>query len=171
MAISVNEVAVPLPDPALENADWADAFQLEVPKQFETARAAAEATFQNFPGWTKPLLRLRNWVVQPLGLKTADRVSTRDTLSFFPVLSETQSRVVGGFDDSHLDFRVVVDLAPSGTECQRIKLTTLIRRHNPIGKAYLLAVTPFHRAIIRGTLERMAKQQKAPDLQVKDNSG
>ena len=30
----------------------------------------------------------------------------------FPVLSETPERLVAGFNDHHLDFRVVVDVLP-----------------------------------------------------------
>lgn len=155
MAVAVEEVAVRLPDPALDGADWADAYEAETARPFPTARAAAEAMVRAFPAWTMPLLLLRNLVVLPLGLKGADRVPGRDMVGIFPVVSETSSRFVGGFDDRHLDFRVIVELSAVGPERQRIKLTTVIRRHNLAGRAYLATVMPFHRAIIRGALRRL----------------
>lgn len=156
MGITVEEVAVRLPNPALEGADWADAYEAETARPFPTARAAAEAMVCAFPAWTMPLLFLRNLVVLPLGLKGADRAPGRDKVSIFPVVSETSSRFVGGFNDRHLDFRVIVELSPTGPERPRVKLTTVIRRHSLAGRAYLAAVMPFHRAIIRGALRKLA---------------
>ncbi|QPC86562.1 DUF2867 domain-containing protein [Mesorhizobium sp. NBSH29] len=155
MTVSVDTVPVRLPDPALEGADWADAYTAETARPFDTARLAAEAMVRAFPAWTKPLLLLRNLVVLPLGLKGANRLPRRDMVGIFPVVSETPARFVGGFDDRHLDFRVIVDLSPAGPERQRIKLTTMIRRHNIAGRVYLAAVMPFHRAIIRSALKRL----------------
>ena len=155
MAVVAKEVAVRPPNPALDGAYWADAYEIETARPFPTARVATEAMVRAFPAWTMPLLILRNLVVLPLGLKGADRLQGREMVGIFPVVSEMPSRFVGGFDDHHLDFRVIVELSLAGPDRQRIKLTTLIRRHNRTGRAYLAAVLPFHRAIIRGTLRRL----------------
>ncbi|MCT7377745.1 DUF2867 domain-containing protein [Chelativorans salis] len=154
-AALVRDVEANLPDPALADADWADAYEIETAKPFASAREAAECTVSAFPLWTMPLLLLRNIIVLPLGLKGADRGFDRDMVGIFPVVVDTPGRFVGGFDDKHLDFRVAVDLAEVG-ERQRIRLTTVIRRHNLAGRAYLRAVMPFHRAIIRGALAKLA---------------
>lgn len=65
------------------------------------------------------------------------------------MISQTPERVVLGFDDKHLDFRLVVD--STGGE---ITGTTLIRTHNLLGRAYLAAVLPFHHLIVRAMLRR-----------------
>jgi hypothetical protein len=155
MAVAIREVLARLPDPALAGADWADAYQVETPLLFPTARAGAEAIVRCFPAWTMSLLLLRKLVVLPLGLKGGDRVRGLDMVGIFPVASETPARLVGGFDDRHLDFRVIVELSSAGPERQRIKLTTVVRRHNRTGRTFLAAVMPFHRAIIRRALRRL----------------
>ncbi len=100
---------------------------------------------------------MRNRVVAPFGLKTPapTRTSTADTIGIFPVLSETPSRVVAGLDDTHLDFRVVVDVVaePSG---RRVTATTLVLTHNLLGRLYLRIILPFHRLIARTMLRQVA---------------
>jgi hypothetical protein len=155
MATLVYDVTANLPDPALAEADWADAYEAEAATPFASARAAAEAVVRAFPRWVLPLLVLRNLVVLPLRLKGAERRPGRDMVGIFPVVSETPARFVGGFDDRHLDFRVIVDLFDAGSGRQRVRLKTVIRRHNLAGRAYLQAVLPFHRAIIRRALARV----------------
>ena len=68
------------------------------------------------PRWVETLLSLRNALVAPFGLKTsgAGEHAAGGLIGIFPVLSETPDRLVAGFNDHHLDFRVVVDVATSG---------------------------------------------------------
>ena len=59
-------------------------------------------------------------------------------IGLFPVLSETPGQLIAGFDDHHLDFRVVVDVAPvDGSRNQEVTATTLVLTHNCVGRAYL----------------------------------
>ena len=71
------------------------------------------------------------------------------------MLSETPERLVAGFDDHHLDFRVVVDVAASG-EGQEVTATTLVRTNNWLGRAYLAIILPFHRLVVRSLLRQVA---------------
>ncbi len=81
--------------------------------------------------------------------------SAGGAIGIFPVLSETPDRLVAGFDDHHLDFRVVVDVAASG-QGQQVTATTLVRTHNLFGRAYLAVILPFHRLIVRTMLRQVA---------------
>ena len=47
-------------------------------------------------------------------------------IGIFPVISQTPDRLVAGFNDSHLDFRVVVDVATHGAG-QQVTATTLVQ--------------------------------------------
>jgi hypothetical protein len=76
-------------------------------------------------------------------------------IGIFPVISETPERLVAGFDDRHLDFRVVVDVASSG-QGQDVTATTLVLTHNLLGRTYLAIITPFHRLIARTMLRQVA---------------
>ena len=102
-------------------------------------------------------MALRNYLVTPFGLKTPSPIRTVSarTVGIFPVLSETPGRLVAGFDDRHLDFRVVVDVA-SSSDGQRVTATTLVLTHNRLGRAYLAIILPFHRLIVRSMLRRVA---------------
>ena len=102
------------------------------------------------------MMTLRDVLMRPFGLKTAASTENFvDTVGFFPVLNETSNRLVAGFDDRHLDFRLVVDVAPSGTG-QRVTATTLVLTHNRLGRVYLAIILPFHRLVVRAMLRQVA---------------
>ena len=105
----------------------------------------------------------RNRLGALIGLKGTDEVAEalpvekRRCIGFFPVVSEARDRVVMGFDDWHLDFRVVVDVSSLNPDRQQVTATTLVRTHNRIGRAYLAFIMPFHRIIVRTMLAQVAR--------------
>lgn len=121
------------------------------------ARHAAEKMLSRGPRWIDALLALRNHLVKPFGLKTPppNANASAQSIGIFPVVGETPDRLVAGFNDSHLDFRVVVDVATSG-DSQRVTLTTLVLTHNLLGRVYLAIILPFHRLIARAMLRQVA---------------
>jgi hypothetical protein len=139
----------------LAGANFADAFRVSVDGINLNARRAAEKLFAHNPAWIDALLRLRNWLVGPIGLKPSGlgEPAPGGMIGIFPVLSETQERVIAGFNDRHLDFRVVVDVEPSRPGHQ-VTATTLVKTHNLFGRAYLAVILPFHRMIVRSLLRR-----------------
>jgi hypothetical protein len=99
---------------------------------------------------------LRHRLVAPFGLKTrAPNESGADIIGLFPVVSQTPDRLVAGFNDKHLDFRLVVDVAAAG-QSQSVTATTLVLTHNLLGRAYLAIIMPFHRLIVRALLRQVA---------------
>ncbi|MEI2299234.1 DUF2867 domain-containing protein [Ensifer sp. MJa1] len=142
-------VAVSLPNPHLPGADWADRFELALDGKGMTAAQAAELSLGRSPRWVRDLLRLRNRMVSAVGLKAAaPRPGRFGLVGAFPVLSKSDDEVVLGFDDKHLDFRIVVDVRAGSSVNQIVGVTTLIRRHNALGRVYLAAVMPFHKMIV-----------------------
>lgn len=143
-------------DSVLAGAQFADAFRLTVTDVKLDARSAAERIFSRNPRWVQALLDLRNKVVAPFGLKTSGEgdASTGGMIGLFPVLSETPQRLVAGFNDHHLDFRVVVDVAPADRG-QDVTTTTLVLTHNWVGRAYLTVILPFHRLIAKSLLRQV----------------
>jgi len=149
----VSEIEVdPNLDGILAGAQFADAYRLTPIARPSDARAAAERMFSSSPRWVEGLMSLRNLLVRPFGLKTGQRLK-RDlnSVGMFPVVSQSPDRLVTGFDDKHLDFRVVVDLSAAG----EVTATTLVRTHNLLGRAYLALILPFHRLIVRSTLSQI----------------
>ena len=149
-------VAISLPSRHLPNADWADRFELALDGKGVTAAVAAERSLGRSPRWVRVLLRLRNRIVSIIGLKSAAPSSRLGLIGAFPVVSKSDDEVVLGFDDKHLDFRIVVDVRAGSAVNQIVGVTTLVRRHNTLGRVYLMAVTPFHKAIVPTLLARVA---------------
>ncbi len=144
----------------LAGAQFADAFRVTVPDTGLDARSAAERIFSRSPRWVEMLLDLRHRIVAPFGLKTsaAHEATAAGMVGIFPVLSETPEQLVAGFNDHHLDFRVVVDVvsADSGRD-QQVTATTLVLTHNWLGRAYLTVILPFHRLIAKSMLGQILR--------------
>jgi Protein of unknown function (DUF2867) len=144
-------------DALLAGAQFADAFRIEINDREIDARRAAERMMARQPRWAEALVSLRNFLVAPLGLKTSGATPTapRDMIGIFPVVSQTPDRLVAGFNDKHLDFRVVVDVTPP-TGVRQITATTLVLTHNRLGRTYLAIILPFHRLIVPALLRQVA---------------
>jgi hypothetical protein len=141
----------------LAGAQFSDAFSVAVEGDKLDARGAAERMLGRSPRWIEALMTLRDYLVTPFGLKTSRSTEKNfaNTVGIFPVLSESPSRLVAGFNDTHLDFRVVVDVANSD-HGQQVTATTLVLTHNLLGRVYLAIIRPFHRLIVRALLRQVA---------------
>jgi len=141
----------------LAGAQFVDAYSIAIEGAALDARQAAEKMLARAPRWIGALLALRNFLVAPFGLKTSapDEPGARDTIGIFPVVDQTPDRLVAGFNDKHLDFRLVVDVASAG-HTQRITATTLVLTHNLLGQTYLAIIRPFHRLVVPAMLRQVA---------------
>lgn len=138
--------------------DSADAYALELPPGAPApADALTCALLGQGPAWVRRLLRLRDALVRPFGLRTfparplAPVLPLRPgaSLGLFRVFSVTPAEVVLGQDDRHLDFRVSVRVEPGAG---RAVVTTAVRCHNAAGRLYFALIRPFHRRIVPALL-------------------
>ncbi|MBB4408408.1 MULTISPECIES: DUF2867 domain-containing protein [Agrobacterium tumefaciens complex] len=134
----------------LPGADWRDRYQGEMVTPKPSSLDVSRLLLDHPPAWISSLMALRNRVVSLFGLRTVE-LAAGTSAGGFPVLSSTQERTVLGFDDRHLDFRIVVDLEEKGNG-QMVIVTTIVRRKNLFGRLYLLVVGPFHRRIVPATM-------------------
>ena len=156
--MNVDEIAPEVDSGALlPGAQFSDAYRIAIDDAALDARRAAERMIGRQPRWARALLALRNIMVAPLGLKTsgAGKGARADMIGIFPIVSETPERLVAGFNDIHLDFRLVVDVAAVGTR-RTVTATTLVLTHNRLGRTYLAVIMPFHRLIVRSLLRQVA---------------
>ena len=151
------EIGIVLPHPALADADWADCFETLVPDRGLTAEKATRQAFGRMPAWAGALMALRNLLVRPFGLKgdPAAVAAGAPRVGMFPIVSQTGTEMVLGFDDRHLNFRIVVETQATGEDQTSVRLMTLVRRHNLLGRAYLAAIMPFHKLIVASVLSRI----------------
>lgn len=137
----------------LAGAQFIDAFRVPIGAATVNAREACTRMVLHGPRWIDALTRLRNILVTPFGLKTSGEgaPAPHGLIGLFPVLSETPERLVAGFDDAHLDFRLVVEVGGDAASRQ-VTSTTLVRTHNLLGRTYLALITPFHKLVVRSMM-------------------
>lgn len=155
--MKAREITVTLPHPALPGADWADCFETSVTQSGLTAEIAARRAFERMPKWVVSLMALRNLMVRPFGLKGDPEAAAAGAprVGMFPVIRNEPDEIVLGFDDRHLDFRIVVETEASENQQTSVRMMTLVERHNRLGRVYLAVIMPFHKLIVASTLSRV----------------
>ena len=124
----------------LPGYQFADAYKVPAIHRVDAIEATRMA-FAQGPRWVRGLMGMRNRLGLLVGLKPAPAGG-------FPVVRQSPDQVVLGFDDKHLDFRVIVEVGGGFAI-----VTTVVRWHNAWGRAYLAAIMPFHRAIAARMIE------------------
>ncbi|CAM2146093.1 DUF2867 domain-containing protein [Pararobbsia alpina] len=140
-----------------DRADFADAFSVDLPgNACHDAQSLARHIFARQPGWIPMLLNIRDMLVRPFGLKTAAELthSEGDRISLFRVFERHDDEIVLGEDDTHLNFRVSVLVQPLSQGHRRLIVTTLVFYNRTLGRAYITLIAPFHRAVVRASLDR-----------------
>jgi hypothetical protein len=145
----------------LPKAVFSDAYRLIIDEAQVDALTAARRVMGRTPAWIRGLMSLRNRITALFGLKPArlalqERQDKFAVVESFPVICHAPERVVLGFDDKHLDFRIIIDVASIGTLRSQITTTTLVCPHNLLGRIYLAFVLPFHRVIVPVMLAKAA---------------
>jgi Protein of unknown function (DUF2867) len=128
------------------------------------------------PSGVGRLMRFRNVLVKPLGLRTAtlgcpvsSLMGKADSALFddrFPVLAQAHTaqdaQVILGADDKHLKFRSCAAVqrlpstAASGGNQWRISLGTRVHYNNWFGQFYMTAIDAVHRRYVAPTMLRTA---------------
>lgn len=147
----------------LPGAQFADAYTVTVAGLDLDAISAATLAFGRAPAWINRLLHVRNALVAPFRLK-AGRMAIGDPsgrIGIFPVLHQSTQQIILGLDDRHLDLRLRVDVADHGLGHQTITASTFVKTHNLFGRAYLLAILPFLRVIVKTMLAQTLREPLA----------
>jgi len=161
-SLSVMPVAVPAHSGVSQvypSVHLADAFAIALPSgATRDPEALARFIFAHQPAWIGALTRLRDLIVAGFGLKTTRQLATLENqaraerVGIFKIYSSNDTEIVVGEDDKHLDFRISL-LCTDG----KLTLSTVVHCHNLLGHAYLFAIAPFHRAVVKASLRRAAK--------------
>jgi hypothetical protein len=149
-----------------DSVNLADAYSIELPAGASTnPELLARFIFSQQPAWINSLMTLRDAFVAGLGLKTAkqlDSLAVKDKagrVGIFKIYSTSQTEIVLGEDDKHLDFRLSVLCAgqPSLTGTRRLTVSTVVHCHNRLGRLYISLIAPFHRVVVQASLRRAAR--------------
>ena len=105
--------------------------------------------FSRFPKWIGWLMNFRNAIVKPLGLDTATRFTDM-------VLDKNLHEEILGMLDKHLDFHVSMWCGEYHEGKQELRITTVVKYNNWLGRAYFFIIRPFHGIIVKSILKHVA---------------
>jgi hypothetical protein len=160
--------AVPVPTdsalaPLYVGADLLDAFAIHLPAgASDDLEVLARAAFERQAGWIRALTWVRDAVMATIGVKSSRAIGAAaaargSVIGYFPLLSKSAGELVVGEDDRHLDFRVAILLRAGAAGRREFVAVTVVHCHNRLGRTYLAVIAPFHRVIVRATLERAVR--------------
>jgi hypothetical protein len=131
--------------------DYMDSYRII--KSMDENIEEISAQIFNLPLWVNLLMKIRDVMVRPFGLKTG-REFARDKKpgeGFFTKIAQTENELIMGENDRHLNFRVSVLIDRLSS---LIYLTTIVHYNNKMGNAYFLFIKPFHKIIVKSTMKR-----------------
>jgi hypothetical protein len=147
--------------------DLADAYAVRLPENaVDDPELLARFVFAHQAGWIAKLLSVRDAIVGRFGLKTAtqlralDPATAGERVDFFRIYARSAHEIILGEDDSHLDFRLSLLQQTRDTREGRSRylvLSTVVHCHNALGRFYILVIAPFHRMVVRSSLQRAAR--------------
>ena len=141
---------------AFKGVDFQHACGLRLPRDSSASAVYwAELMFDAPPRTLRVLMRGRDLLVRPLGLKPVIRTAASPTVGPFALISLSDEEVVFGQDDRHLDFRCSV-LVDEVDGARQVVCATVVRVHSAIGRAYLAAIRVAHPRLTAMLLSRAA---------------
>lgn len=108
----------------------------------------------------------RNALVTLFGLKTGARADTTKDFNgepggrvgLFKVFDKTETELIIGEDDKHLNFRVSLSVSPLDEKRSQITMSTVVDFNNRFGKLYFLPVKPIHKLVVPIMLRQTIKE-------------
>lgn len=151
-----------------QQATYKDCFEESFPLATNSTAVEQFAWMMSKPPlWVTSLMKLRNSIVQFVGLKTdtpnpefsTDDVrdyKVGDFIGFFKIEKNDPEELIVSTHDSHLNalFSMQVNDARD-----RISMTSVVRTKRKLGDVYMFVIAPFHRLIVSYLLKRLKKLQ------------
>ena len=164
--------AVPVPSdsvlaPLYAGADLLDAFAIRLPAgASDDLEVLARAGFERQAWWIRALTRVRDVVMATVGVKSSRAVGAcrGGAWAGYRLLSaavKEREELVVGEDDRHLDFRATIQLRADAANGRELVVGTVVHCHNRLGRTYLATIAPFHRVIVRASLEQAARAMES----------
>ncbi|GAA4274824.1 DUF2867 domain-containing protein [Aquimarina gracilis] len=153
------------------NYDYSDSYSGNLGKKnsLVTSTDIGRAFFISSPKWIGLLMTLRNKIVSIVGLKTGTTTNQKelskkdlnfnkgDHIGVFKVFNKTETELILGEDDKHLNFRVSLFIVPNSMHKEKLIISTIVIFNNWFGKLYFLPVKVFHRFIVKSMLKKTIK--------------
>ena len=140
-------------------ADYTDSFQKTISNESSIqVNDLFKLMFIEYPKWGLWLLKVRDLIVKPLGLKT--------NKTFIDlIIEENNEEIILGTDDKHLTFYISIYCSKNYNKRQSVSLTTIVKYNNLLGKIYFYIIWIFHRIVVKylfkRAIRRWYKQRRA----------
>ncbi|MEG0889618.1 MAG: DUF2867 domain-containing protein [Bacteroides sp.] len=132
--------------------DYIDTYQREIKgkKEFQPEELL-KGMFTHLPWWIDGLMKWRNILVKPLGLRGGKFEQHLSEM----ILNQNENEIVWGMNDKHLCFYVSIWCSQRVDTKQTIGITTVVKYNNLLGKIYFFTIKPFHKIIIKSLLKKI----------------
>lgn len=144
-------------------ADYTDSFLITTDHEILSSPDDLMISFwTDMPGWVNTLFKLRNFLVQFVGLKGDEEgsmneletfIRTGGEYRFMKILAKDRNETVLLMSDKHLDAHLSVRKENN----YAVSANTLVHFHNRLGKVYFFLIKPFHGIVVRQVLKRTIK--------------
>jgi len=122
------------------------------------------------PFWVKFLLRIRDALVKPFGLKAGQVKDQHEVLYFekgtilvyFHVSERNEETIVLEEKDKHLNFRILA-MVINGETIDEVEyyFSTLVHFNNIFGRVYFTLIRPFHSLMLIGMFNYLKNSENA----------
>ncbi len=141
----------------LLHADYIDAFRCSADGKTDFSADDLQVAFwTGMPGWVNVMMKFRDLLVKPFGLKGGAGGSAGELeqcirsggiLGLFSVAAKTEHETTVSLADMHLNAWMSVMI--QGSDVYAI---TLVKYNNRLGRVYFFIIGPFHKIIVRSAL-------------------
>ena len=140
-------------------AYFRDAYRTRLTSTSASPVEIFQSVFAHRPTWLKIVLMARNSLALLIGLDapTVSEIMKPEMKSHYavgekigpwPIFVLTDTELVAGRDNKHLDFRLSVSRETDGETASTV-ISTVCRVHNAFGKVCLFFIIPFHKWGVR----------------------
>ncbi len=137
-------------------ANYKDCFaETLIDKPFMSAKDLFNLMFLQHPKWVLCLIRLRDLMVKPFGLKTNKSFENL-------IVEQNNNEIILGTADKHLTFYVSLFCSNINNK-QTISVSTIVKYKNILGRIYFAAIWIFHRIIVHSLFKRAIKKWLSRD--------
>lgn len=148
--------------------DYADAFECRIST---AANITPDQILISFwlesPAWIGFLFQLRDLLVRPFGLETADKKRAEELKSailhggkyrMMEVVAKSPTETLMLLDDKHLKAYLSAYRIIESDQFQTIGIATVVEFHNRLGRYYFGLIRPFHRWVVCGQLKHTIRK-------------
>ena len=120
-------------------------------KPYMSAKDLFSLIFLQYPKWVLYLIKLRDSMVKPFGLKTNKSFENL-------IVEQNNNEIILGTADKHLTFYVSLFCSDIINKKQTISISTIVKYKNILGRIYFAAIWIFHRIIVHSLFKRAVKK-------------